>query len=214
MSFSGCTVWLLFQLSLALVDQEGMWTQTRSLAARTAVDIWAKSCKMTHFDEFFSLRFNSHMDDNTAAGWCHSFLFFFFGDVVHNYIGFTGFAKFFYPRAPKKFAHTETSAEQNYHLFKEFNSSKWNVDAFRVFLNLSMCHFPQNLITLKTYFLIANTFLKVSAAIGPNLINCLKSRHFRHSRSWRLQENLKCQNNQFKMGLPSHIIDCSAPNCF
>lgn len=46
----------------------------------------------------------------------------FFEDVAHNYIDFTGFAKFFYPRAPKKFAHTETSAEQNYHLFKEFSS--------------------------------------------------------------------------------------------
>lgn len=63
-ALSGCC------FSFHMLACEGMWVQTWSLTGRTTEDIWAKCCKTAQF--FLSPSVSGHMNDNTAAGWCHS----------------------------------------------------------------------------------------------------------------------------------------------
>lgn len=54
---SGCTVWLLSQLSHAPAEHEEMWMQTQFSASRTIADIWAKTCKTAHLNYIFLSEF-------------------------------------------------------------------------------------------------------------------------------------------------------------
>lgn len=95
---SGCTVWLLSQLSHAPAEHEEMWTQSQFSASRTTADIWAKTCKTAHLNEIFLLGLvDMWMTPQQQDG----VILTISEDVAHDYIGYTEFARFFYARPPK-----------------------------------------------------------------------------------------------------------------